>query len=214
MKITCSSGFTIPIIETYIEKDTSELLSCQNYTVSRNQLEDDPDADYKDLRVLETYPRIKNILTDAFNDVAFNTLNCKNKFIMTTSWMTNTAVGEKSHLHNHKNSFYSGVYFFDKTYDENIGNLCFENPVNDLTSFVVNYSAFHHLNSGLTKVRPEPKKLILFPSYLRHFVEINRSKKNRKSLAFNFVPVGQYGSGDSFMDLSWTKEFTNHIKYS
>ena len=214
MKITCSSGFTIPIIETYIEQDTSELLSCQNYTSSTNQLEDDPDADYKNLRVLETYPRIKNILTDAFNDVAFNSLNCKNKFIMTTSWITNTGVGEKSHLHNHKNSFYSGVYFFDKTYDENIGNLCFENPVNDLTSFAVNFYAFHHLNSGLTKIMPEPKKLILFPSYLRHFVEINRSKKNRKSLAFNFVPVGQYGSGDSFMDLSWTKEFTNHIKYS
>jgi uncharacterized protein (TIGR02466 family) len=214
MKITCSSGFTIPIIETYIEQDTSELLSCQNYTSSRNQLEDDPDADYKNLRVLETYPRIKNILTDAFNDVAFNTLNCKNKFIMTTSWITNTGVGEKSHIHNHKNSFYSGVYFFDKTYDENIGNLCFENPVNDFTSFVVNFYAFHPLNSGLTKIMPEPKKLILFPSYLRHFVEINRSKKNRKSLAFNFVPVGQYGSGDSFMDLSWTKEFSNHIKYS
>ena len=214
MKITFS-GFTIPIIETYIEDDTSELLSCQNYTSSRNQLEDDPDfADYKNLRVLESYPRVKNILTDAFNKVASDTLYCKNKFIMTTSWITNTGVGEKSHIHNHKNSFYSGVYFFDKTYDENIGNLCFENPVNDLTSFVVNFNTYNVFNAGLKKIMPEPKKLILFPSYVRHFVEINRSKKNRKSLAFNFVPVGQYGSSDSFIDLSWTKENDNHIKYS
>ena len=39
---------------------------------------------------------------------------------------------------------------------------------------------------------PEPKKLILFPSYIRHAIEMNQSKKNRKSLAFNFVPVGDY----------------------
>ena len=214
MKITCI-GFTIPIIETYIEDDTNELLSCQNYTSSRNQIDDNPDsAVNKNLRVLESYPKIKNILTDAFNKVAFNTLNCKNNFIITTSWITNTGPGEKSHIHNHKNSFYSGVYFFDKTYDENIGNLCFENPVNDFTSFAVNFTDFNHLNAGLKTVTPEPKKLILFPSYLRHFVGINQSKKNRKSLAFNIVPVGQYGSGDSFIDLSWTKENTNHMKYS
>ena len=98
--------------------------------------------------------------------------------------MTNTGVGEKSHVHNHKNSFYSGVYYFDKTYDENIGKLCFENPVNDLSSFYVNFTSYNYINAPNLKVKPEPKKLVLFPSYLRHSVELNRSKKNRRSLLY------------------------------
>ena len=110
--------------------------------------------------------------------------------------------------------FYSGVYYFDETYDENIGNLCFENPVNDFTSFYVNFTSFNHLNALNVSIIPEPKKLILFPSYIRHAIEMNLSKKIRKSLAFNFVPVGDYGIGDSFMDTSWTKENAYYIKYS
>ena len=214
MKISCS-GFGIPIFETFIEEDTSELLSCKSYTSSSKQIDDNPDSTVNQhLRVLENYPRIKNILTDVFYKVVFDQLNCKNNFIMTTSWITNTGVGEKSEFHNHKNSFYSGVYYFDETYDENIGNLCFENPVNDFTSFFVNFTSFNHLNALNVSILPEPKKLILFPSYIKHSIEMNRSKKNRKSLAFNFVPVGDYGIGDSFMDTSWTKENAYYIKYS
>ena len=214
MKISCS-GFGIPIFETYIEDDTSELLSCKSYTHSNNQIGDNPDSSNGDSnRVLENYSRIKNILTDTFNKVAFDELNCKNNFIMTTSWITNTGVGEKSQFHNHKNSFYSGVYYFDETYDENIGDLCFENPLDDFTSFFVNFTSFNYYNSAFVIIKPEPKKLIFFPSYLRHSIGMNLSKKIRKSLAFNFVPVGQYGLGDSFMDSSWTTKNTNYIKYS
>lgn len=214
MEISCT-GFGIPIIETFIEEDTSELLSCQYYTFSSNQINNNPDSsDNNNLRVLENYPRIKNILTNAFNKVAFDVLYCKNNFIVTTSWITNTGVGEKSQSHNHKNSFYSGVYYFDEIYDENIGDLWFENPLNDHTSFAVNFTDVNYFNARNLMITPEPKKLILFPSYLKHSINMNLSKKNRKSLAFNLVPVGEYGSADSFIDSSWIKENANYIKYS
>ena len=37
-------GFGIPIFETFIEEDTSELLSCKSYTSSTRQIDDNPDS--------------------------------------------------------------------------------------------------------------------------------------------------------------------------
>ena len=45
-------------------------------------------------------------------------------------------------------------------------------PVNDFTSFYVNFTSFNHLNAL------NVLKVILFPSYIRHAIEMNQSKKN------------------------------------
>ena len=45
--------------------------------------------------------------------------------------------------------------------------------------------------------------LILFPSYVYHEVALHREDIDRHSLAFNIVPTGLYGNGDSMCDTSW-----------
>ena len=42
--------------------------------------------------------------------------------------------------------------------------------------------------------------LLLFPSYLPHYVEINNFDKERFSLAMNFMPFGRCGVADSTYD--------------
>ena len=41
------------------------------------------------------------------------------------------------------------------------------------------------------------KTIILFPSNLRHSIEKNLSNKIRYSIAFNTLPLGEIGTGDS-----------------
>ena len=51
--------------------------------------------------------------------------------------------------------------------------------------------------------RPSTNSLVLFPSYLSHRIAEHQSKKIRRSLAFNIVPVGSYGEYDSSYDTNW-----------
>jgi len=40
---------------------------------------------------------------------------------------------------------------------------------------------------------PEPKSIILFPSFLNHKVMPNETNKDRYSIAFNIIPKGEFG---------------------
>ena len=43
----------------------------------------------------------------------------------------------------------------------------------------------------------------MFPSYLKHQVLTHNIDTKRCSLAFNIVPLGNYGIGDSQYDTTW-----------
>ena len=45
--------------------------------------------------------------------------------------------------------------------------------------------------------------MLVFPSYLNHNVLQHGLDTQRKSLAFNVVPLGAYGEHDSSFDYSW-----------
>ena len=58
-------------------------------------------------------------------------------------------------------------------------------------------------NSNLSYITPSANSLVLFPSYLSHRIAEHQSKKIRRSLAFNIVPVGGYGEYDSSYNTKW-----------
>ena len=53
------------------------------------------------------------------------------------------------------------------------------------------------------KIMPNKNMLVLFPSYLKHKILTHESNIPRYSLAFNIVPVGHYGVGDSQYNTKW-----------
>tara|TARA_B100000085_G_scaffold272474_1_gene286955 strand:- start:124 stop:735 length:612 start_codon:yes stop_codon:yes gene_type:complete len=193
--------FGIPIFEYNIKEDTSDLLSYQG-GVSNSKNSQSAISSHL-FEVLEEYKNIKKIFTDFFNDFAYHELGIDSKFMISTSWITHTETGQDSNIHDHKNCFFSGVYYFDDRYDEDAGKLVFNNPIKKFTSFSFDYITVNPLNKNAIQITPKPKKLVLFPSYLDHYVSIHHSKIERKSLAFNFVPIGDYGVVDSSFKQSW-----------
>lgn len=107
------------------------------------------------------------------------TLNCEYKHIsLRSSWININVPGQfqESHTHLGKNHL-SGTYFIDVP--ENSGNLIFEHP---------NTLLYYWLNSRNPlgyKCDALPGKLVIFPSWLHHFVQKNGSDRNRISLSFN-----------------------------
>ena len=133
----------------------------------------------------------KKLFTDKINFI-FNKFY-DNKFKITTSWFTVTKPNGHGEWHKHSNSWYSGVYYFQDFTSE----ISFRNPIErdiDLVS--------HKINPLVWNFEPTKGNLILFPSYLYHLVNTNTSNKNRNSLAFNIMPIGNVGVGDSTYEFS------------
>jgi len=105
-------------------------------------------------------------------------------------------------MHDHKNCVFSAVYYYGD-YDDKVGNLIFKNPIVNLTSYRLNVDKSNKFNTYDIEITPQAGALLIFPSYVSHKIDVHKSDIPRLSLAFNMVPVGQYGIGDSQADTSW-----------
>ena len=139
---------------------------------------------------------LKKMILDKFNELNNDVYKYDNEFIITTSWFTHTKNDKFGNFHNHSNSMFSGVFYFT---DDN-SSIKFQN-FNKNTSFNIIPKEFNVFNSSSWEIKPPKGTILLFPSEVYHYVNI--SNKDRKSLAFNIVPVGEYGGGDSKVNVEY-----------
>ena len=211
-KVDMLDMFSIPLIHCELDEDTSELRQCTDYVLNTNQVDVD---EYKmfeksglketidfEFRVLEQFPKMKQMFTHISNRLIKEGLNYDNKLEISSSWFTKTHKGEQSPMHDHKNCVFSAVYYYGD-YDDKVGNLIFKNPIVNLTSYRLNVGKSNKFNTYDIEVTPQSGSLLIFPSYVSHKIDVHKSDIPRLSLAFNMIPVGQYGIGDSQADTSW-----------
>tara|TARA_B000000557_G_scaffold68393_1_gene53862 strand:+ start:137 stop:793 length:657 start_codon:yes stop_codon:yes gene_type:complete len=211
-KVDLLDMFSIPLLHVEIDEDTSELRQCTDYTLNANQVDVDEykmfdksglkGVDDFEFRVLEQFPRIKQMFTHISNRLIKEGLNYDNELEISSSWFTKTHKGEQSPMHDHKNCVFSAVYYYGD-YDDKVGNLIFKNPIVNLTSYRLNVDKSNKFNTYDIEITPQAGALLIFPSYVSHKIDVHKSDIPRLSLAFNMVPVGQYGIGDSQADTSW-----------
>lgn len=142
---------------------------------------------------------LKNKIIKNFNKFKNDYLKYNNDFKITTSWFTKTKPNQSSNYHNHKNSMFSGVLYI-KTF-ENSGNINFTN-LNNNCSFWLSPKEWNIYNSLEWTIVPKDGLLIFFPSEIYHKILKNNSNNVRYSLAFNLIPTGPIGQGDSFINLT------------
>lgn len=142
--------------------------------------------------VLNDLSNLKNEIQKNVNHYLKNILQHKMDFKFVKSWLTKTEPEGYSSKHRHCNSFLSGVYYPESGKDFNI---CFykKNTFWDVKS--ENFNDFNAMNYKLNI--SEDNFLILFPSSLKHSIDVNKSNTDRYSLAFNINPSGYIGLADS-----------------
>ena len=180
MRYNVIPTFPSPLIQVYVEEDTSELLGHNEYTSSFETRE---------------------------NKVNQEVLGYKKRdYAITTSWFTLSNKGEGSQAHKHKNSFWCCVYYYQEEYPKGTGGILFDNPNIDLFDYCYadnDIATPNHINSRACVILPQPNLLLVFPSYLQHQIMKHNNDASRSSLAFNIVPLGKWGDGDSYYDMSW-----------
>tara|TARA_B100001989_G_scaffold171622_1_gene123875 strand:+ start:3536 stop:4171 length:636 start_codon:yes stop_codon:yes gene_type:complete len=198
--------FSIPLLKMKVWEDTDELNDCEDYILSKLQVTNPQQAQFANrsdkYRILERYPKTKQILLN-YTRSSLDKMGYACNFDISTSWLTLNKKGEHVQLHNHKNCYWSAVYYYGHYERNGGGELDLLNPLPDLSSYKPNLKNINKFTTPITKVIPERKHLIIFPSFLNHTVTPVQSDIPRKSLAFNIVPIGNYGDGDSTYDTTW-----------
>ena len=202
--------FPTPLIILKVDEDTDDLKSCDKYRFNSQNVNNVQYLERKDgKRILEEYPKIRDILLDKFKFIARDYMQYRDKdYIITTSRLTNTTSHTSSSTHKHQNSFWSGVYYYQDDYPIKTAPITFHNPIQEITSF--NYAdddieTYNLKNTNTFSVKPESKTLLLFPSYLYHRVMYQIIDAERLSLAFNIMPITEWGGGDSYFNMDWVR---------
>ena len=100
------------------------------------------------------------------------------------AWMNTNPPGGFNAPHTHPGAHWSGVYYVAQPDVEtgSSGKIEFLNPRTDLPNWrLLQAPAFNAKKA----IRPMPGELILFPSYLVHWVYPNETLQERVSIAFN-----------------------------
>lgn len=99
-------------------------------------------------------------------------------------WININRFGNTNTSHTHPKSILSGVFYVDA--EPLSGGIMFERP-NTTEAFLLNslISDTKFLTWETVAYVPETKKLLIFPSWLKHSVSPNMSGKERISIAFN-----------------------------
>ena len=108
------------------------------------------------------------------------------RFEITSMWANVLKTNENFHAHTHANNYLSGVYYV-QTKNTHINFLDPRPQSNVIRPAVKNYNI---LNSSVLLLAANENKLILFPSWLQHYVSSNKDKEPRISVSFNIMFKG------------------------
>lgn len=107
------------------------------------------------------------------------------------SWSVKHQFGDKSHEHSHNNSLFSGVYYLKVP--KNSGENIIFHRTDKYSGVKPQFEEYNIFNSDTWEINVCEKKLLLFPSNLKHSVPISKSHKPRYTISFNYFLSGKFG---------------------
>lgn len=133
-------------------------------------------------------------------------LGLAGEFAITQSWLSVKEPGQKHIMHSHGNSIVSGTFYFNN--HEDAAGLTF------MKSEISNtYQLFPLRNPNVNNqfsftevtLKVENYMLCLFPSYLAHKVEDNKTEHTRYCLAFNAMPKYALGFEKDLTEMEYKR---------
>jgi uncharacterized protein (TIGR02466 family) len=156
-----------------------------------------------------TYVLEKTVFKNLKNEILFLLKDYYKKIIcpknniepfITQSWLNYTGLNEYHHVHNHPNSYVSGVIYFNSP--KKIDSIKFsKRRIETISVLTSEYNQFNSFNYDLPI---EAGNIVLFPSSLEHSVKKKEHSNERISLAFNSFLKGKIGCERSLTELTIT----------
>ena len=133
---------------------------------------------------------------DIFDKLNYNVQDIE----ITGMWGNILKPGETHPPHTHSNNFLSGVFYLESDAETGI---IFSDPRPAADVLVPRKKTKTNENSNLLSYISKQNRLIIFPSWLVHWVPINKSKRDRISISFNVQIKGQVGERHEFQSAEY-----------
>ena len=133
---------------------------------------------------------------DIFDKLNYNVQDIE----ITGMWGNILKPGETHPPHTHSNNFLSGVFYLESDAETGI---IFSDPRPAADVLVPRKKTKTNENSNLLSYISKQNRLIIFPSWLVHWVPINKSKRDRISISFNVQIKGQVGEQHEFQSAKY-----------
>lgn len=113
------------------------------------------------------------------------TLHISQPLAVTGCWANVNAPGTGHRLHSHRNNYLSGAYYVQV--QEGADSINFYDPKPQAGVMRPAAAQPTEFNTEVAMVRVATGSLILFPAWLQHAVDVNRSSQPRISMSFNLM---------------------------
>ncbi len=195
MKNTTQIAFAVPIGEAFLPEHICDQFGDVDTDVRQVVKETDTALN---TNFLDGYPEAKSTIVKLFEAFTEGLYSYHINWRITSSWLTSNSEGDSMYRHNHRNCMYSGVLYPFENAPEH-PPLIIENPITDLSSFIINTPKPSAFFSDYIGRNPIPRgHMLFFPSYLYHYhLPFKETDTPRKSIAFNFFPNETFGVNDS-----------------
>jgi uncharacterized protein (TIGR02466 family) len=140
---------------------------------------------------LPQFKKLVDMLYDCQKTI-YDQEHLDNEPILGNMWANINPPGAMNRAHQHPNSLWSGVYYIKASKDS--GDLKIDDPRSSAAMVKPNQkkgpvpTRLHRE----THYKPIPGRCIMFPSWLMHCVDPNRSNDIRISVSFNFLQKGMF----------------------
>ena len=146
------------------------------------------------LNIMDELPILKEKCLTIFNSFKNSIMRQEStQFKMTTSWFTKTRPGQNNGFHKHGNQDYSMVFYFKNPKKVQI---TFED-LNPGHNREITSTELNQLNRGDWTFDMGNNELLIFPSEVYHKIQPFDGEGVRKSIAMNLTATGEFGFGDS-----------------
>ena len=150
------------------------------------------DEDSGDLQLRPKYKALANAVKDGTKYVLDNLSYEYDDFAITGMWSTILTQRSIHRPHTHSNNMWSGVYYVQSDKDAN-ARIHFYDPRPQADVITPTLKKLTRENSHVWFWPSLVNRMIIFPSWLQHYVEPNPSKTPRISIAFNMQLKGRVG---------------------
>lgn len=173
----------------YIDSMKEDILK---RTDTNKQENSGQDEDSGDLQLRPKYKALANAVKDGTKYVLNNLLYEYDDFTITGMWSTVLTQRSIHRPHTHSNNLLSGVYYVQSDRDAN-ARIHFYDPRPQADVITPTLKKLTRENSHVWFWPSLVNRMIIFPSWLQHYVEPNPSETPRISIAFNMQLKGRVG---------------------
>jgi uncharacterized protein (TIGR02466 family) len=175
-------------LQNYVEKvrieDEGRIMSnCGGY-----QSKDIHDNIFDNEHIIDLFSKVNQCVYEISRIMGIR----KNKLELSNFWININSKKDYNLPHTHFGGIISGVFYIKVP--ENSGDLIFINRNDEIVKSYLTFSNliggidydYTQFTSELWKIQPKENNLILFPSWLEHYVQSNSSDEDRISISFNY----------------------------